>query len=371
MIEISKLKQTIQESDRPIPQLYDDKLMQLKNSGYDLVTDLPTFNSVKHSLYDARNKGAGVSKTVFTNVMEVVIPIKYNKFILADYYYNETRIILFCNEDSRELITKTSEFFMDGTFKSCPSPFTQLFTVHGDVNSSTETNGVVPMLFALMSNRKADSYVVLFSIIKSQIPEFHPVKIHCDFELATMNAVRHMFPTAKIIGCYYHWCRCVWRKAKSLGHTKYKAERRIVQLTAALPLIPEKLLTEGWTYIKNECGDEIKMAKFINYIQRFWINKPYLHNVISVFGERYRTNNVLEGWHSKLNRLLNKNTVTVMRLLNVLFQLETVSKIKYRTNANIIKRRKSRIVNDYVITRVQMQLTIGEISLGHALDKLR
>lgn len=345
--------------------------MQLQNSGYNLVTELPTFDNIKHSLYIARNKSAGVPKTVFSEVTEVVVPMNHNNFILADYYCNETRIILFCNQESRELIGKISEVFVDGTFQSCPSPFAQLFTIHGNVNSSTETNGVVPLVFALMPNRKTESYILVFRLIKAQVPGFNPKKIHCDFELATMNAIRQIFPAAKMIGCYYHWSRCVWRKAKRLGHMKCKAEKRIVQLTAALALIPEHLLTEGWAYIKNECGSEINMRKFISYIERFWINKRYLHNVISVFDERFRTNNVLEGWHSKLNRLINKNTVTLMRLLNVLVQIQTISEVNKKKNANIIKRRKSRIINDNVIKRMQTQLTTGEISLGHALDKLR
>ncbi|CAG9789837.1 unnamed protein product [Diatraea saccharalis] len=73
--------------------------------------------------------------------------------------------------------------------------------------------------------------------------------------------------------------------AKSLRHTKTKAERRIVGLTAALPLLPSENIREAFEYVKSECI--VDLNKFVNYIQKdFGSTYIYLRFLA--------TNNVLE-----------------------------------------------------------------------------
>lgn len=53
-----------------------------------------------------------------------------------------------------------------------------------------------------------------------------------------------------------------------------------------------------------------------------------------------------------------------MRLLNVLHNI-------HKTKVTPKKRKAEQIINDDFITEVQMQLVHNEITIGHALDKLR
>lgn len=152
------------------------------------------------------------------------------------------------------------------------------------------------------------------------------------------------------------------------NHTNSKAERRIVALCAALPLLPPSKLLEGWEYVKIECRAEyFKMTKFLSYIEKFWLKKHW--NKLSVFGERHRTNNPVEGWHAKLNREINKNNVSLLRLLNVLTKFENIVQINKGSKKN--KRNKGDILNDDFIRHVQMELINDEIVVGFALEKLR
>lgn len=41
-----------------------------------------------------------------------------------------------------------------------------------------------------MTNRAQKSYELLFHMIQSQLPEFKPYKVHCDFESAAMNTIK-------------------------------------------------------------------------------------------------------------------------------------------------------------------------------------
>lgn len=46
------------------------------------------------------------------------------------------RIFVSDSEDARQLFMPTSDYFTDGTFKSCCRNFDQLYTIHGDIRSN-------------------------------------------------------------------------------------------------------------------------------------------------------------------------------------------------------------------------------------------
>lgn len=84
-----------------------------------------------------------------------------------------------------------------------------------------------------------------------------------------------------------------------------------------------------------------------------------------MFGQRHRTNNVLESFHSKLNKVFNKN-VTLLRLLNFVSRDEKFYKLQ-----TPIKRNRKYANRDGVIRHIMMQFLNNNISLGHAMEKLR
>lgn len=333
--EIDYLKEKVTKSDKPITQLYDEAFNSFQNKGLNFVASLPPFSSVQHCLYDRRNKALGVLKTVCNNFEEVQIPVAFYNFILADYYYEETRIILFCSPDSRQLIGEINEFFGDATFKSCPLPFAELYSIHGDVGSTVDTTNVIPLLFALMPNKQQKTYQTLFNLIKLTLPNWSPKTFHCDFELAAINALTEVFPDIQLRGCFYHWSRAVWKKSKALGNTNRKGQKRIVGLTAVLPLLPNENLVQGWEYVKGESQD-LGMQKFINYLERFWLNTKF-KKMLSVYGLRHRTNNVLEGWHSKINKKVTKGSVTLPRLLKLLKEFQQTKMLKKTKKSQRVK----------------------------------
>ena len=44
-----------------------------------------------------------------------------------------------------------------------------------------------------------------------------PNKYMLDFEKSLQNAVKNNFPNAIINGCYFHYVKLLWEKAKKLG----------------------------------------------------------------------------------------------------------------------------------------------------------
>lgn len=189
------------------------------------------------------------------------MPPRYNNFLLADYSNttNNTRIIVFSSVQARKIICESQEFYGDGTFKSCPSPFVQLYTIHVDTGSTVNHTNIIPVVYALMNNKTMQSYSILIKMIKSQLPDWNPTKFKFDYENAAMNAIANVFPSIIVKGCYYHFNKVIFKKGKSLNMTTRTSqdlkEVRMVQLSAVLPLLPENEIMNGWIYIIARYGD--------------------------------------------------------------------------------------------------------------------
>lgn len=267
---IDKMKEKSRLTDTPVTQIFKNGLTELENQGINFVSPLPSFKSVQTSLYTCRNR------TNFKSIEEVIIPPKFSKFVLAEYYNKDCGIIMFCSEENRTTIKNVYEFFIDGTFQSCPAPFTQLLSIHGDtsISESPSTTHVIPLIYALMTHKNEESYNALFVIIKAQL-EWSPKKIHLDFEVAPANVLMSIFPDIILKKCYYHFSKSIWKKAKEMKIIS-KQERLIVGLYTALPLVPLDQTSEGVEYIKNESPDTVKMKIFTKYMERTWLKKKHL-----------------------------------------------------------------------------------------------
>jgi hypothetical protein len=68
------------------------------------------------------------------------------------------------------------ECFADATFASCPAPFYQLYIIHGEIGSSITHTRTVPLIYALMPDKKQTTYSIMFELIKRQLPQFSPKK---------------------------------------------------------------------------------------------------------------------------------------------------------------------------------------------------
>ena len=109
--------------------------------------------------------------------------------------------------------------FSDGTFYSCSTFFSQLYTLHAKVNGT-----VFPLYLDCCPTRPRTPtymYVRFFELFKNAVHErqsvLTPEHWMLDFEVAAHNSVRTSFPQTSIKGCFFHYTRCIWRKVQSSG----------------------------------------------------------------------------------------------------------------------------------------------------------
>lgn len=365
-ININNMKQEASTSVEPMPKIYDKHITPLKTKK--LKTRIPEFQNVKCCLYQCRKNAMEVDKTVFKCLCEVEVPLQFRTMLVADYINEKTKILIFCNVETLCLLPNIKEYFVDSTFKSTPRPFYQLLSIHGDIGSTSETCHVVPIFYALMSDKKESSYHAIFDILNTKYVEWKPLKIHMDFEIATSNAIKNIFPDIIVSKCYYHYNKCIWKKCDSL-HIKSKLYRRIVGLCAVLPLLPIDNIPEGWNYIEQRCKNknDKKLKLFIQYMKKTWLKNESYIKEWCVTHERHRTNNVMENWHSVVNKAVNKNYVTIAKLLKELKDNGSINK----NWVSQTTRTKLELEKDEELLDLKMQLVHKHITVGHFLETLR
>ncbi|XP_045032435.1 uncharacterized protein LOC116927525 [Daphnia magna] len=110
-------------------------------------------------------------------------------------------------------IHTTREIRSDGTFKTVPNVFYELFTLHVLAYGKS-----FPVSYALMSNKTAELYRMAIDRILQILQEVNPGDhfevevLISDFELAIMGTMQQAFPIARSRGCWFHYAQSLQRR---------------------------------------------------------------------------------------------------------------------------------------------------------------
>ncbi|KRY36457.1 hypothetical protein T01_13752 [Trichinella spiralis] len=248
-------------------QIYHE---EASSASADLKTadQFPTYKSVKTAMY---RKRAGR----FQDFRQLV---KENLSILSDH----------------------SVWSMDGTFNIVPEWYQQI--VHHPYLSTYREN------FDNLILKAAALGVVL-----------QPQTVICDFETALIPALQGTFPGVNIQGCYFHFCQAVLWKVTDLGmRTSYiheAATKKKVKMLLATAFLPFHDVAAVVKLLGRDATGSV--AVLFNYFRVEWMPPDRLP-LWNVYNVNIRTNNDLEGWHFKMNRLAGKRHLGFYELLQLL-----------------------------------------------------
>lgn len=373
--EISTWKVESGQGVLPLQTIYNEGVNRLKDRGLNLLTRIPNFNNVKHGLYNSRRKEFGIDNIKPKTVTDVKVPVKYNDFLMADYQEGARRILIFSSKEAREKLKTVKHFFADGTFKCVVPPFVQMYSIHGDLGSTEKSTNIKPLIYALVTDKKEETYQIIFQLLLSQNPSWKPEKFTTDFETAQMNAIQSVFPEVDIKGCFFHFTQALSKKAKSLHILKNRACKRHVALCAALALLPEQATDEGWFYIMEDWSEQNEnLVKFNDYFTKQWLQKEDMRRIWCFNSERHRTTNSVEAWHSSINKKLCGNTKpNILQFLSIIktdASMTSLTIAKLENGHQILNKRKEYIEKDEKIAYILEQLDNNYINVGHCLEKL-
>jgi hypothetical protein len=161
ILAIEKTKTDVCENFKPIQKIYESNIEHLK-----IDCCVPSFLSVKDTLYRARKKILNTDRLIFSNIEKVYIPNGLaKKFLICEDGDIEKKLVFYTPLAKKEIKGKHGRFYGDGTFRCVPSPFNQLYTIHLDLGSTIETVNVKPMIYALLPNKSERTYIRLFEIL--------------------------------------------------------------------------------------------------------------------------------------------------------------------------------------------------------------
>jgi len=337
---VSSVKQRCREDVSPIPTIYDEELGSLRNKDFDedvegLIRCIPTYYSCKSSLYRSRLQTLPKLPTSQADIDldgDWKDTLAGERFLLCDNMNDgRDRILVFSTDDNLKKLCESDVIIADGTFYSCPGLFTQLYTLHGTINGS-----VFPLVFALLPNKKEDTYVRFFTLLRDAVlvrdSVLTPGTFLLDFEIAAWNSVNTVFPLAQIRGCFFHYCQCIWRKVQGCGlATRYCDDdnlKRLVRRAAALPLVPPDQIEDVWFNALEENMDfSAEVTRFTDYVTETWVERDRrTWNHFSNDGPR--TTNNAEGWHSKVNKICQRAHPNIYAMVRLLQKIQSTNEAK-------------------------------------------
>lgn len=362
------------EAIKSVHEIYENEVINYKDGGFQLIKKFPEYKNVRRGLYNSRKKAYGVKKIRNRKSTDLEIPKKFENFLFCDFNDGSGRIIVFATKECSRQLEKCKNVYVDGTFKFVVQPFLQLFSIHGDLGSDIHSNNIVPLAYALLPDKKGKTYKRLFDMMKCRLPDWQPDQFHLDFEMAIINAISEIFPSTTILGCFFHFAQALKKKAKELNLLKRRYTKRHVDLCKTLSLIPQEMKDDGWLYIMEDSPSDSETLKFNNYFVEQWLENKSVKGMCNFYGQQNRTNNKVEGWHSRLNRNLSgKTSPNILKFCEILLKESKLVELRIenvKSGVKIKNRKKEFIERDERINYIMAKLLNGEIGLNLCLEKL-
>ena len=127
------------------------------------------------------------------NDTQIAIPQNYAVDVFSQQFrvYGNgrlDRILLFGTDEVFRFLSISQDWFLDGTFKSNPVQFTQLYTVHGLTNHRNIVGA-----YALLPNKWRATYVEMSTEVQWLTHNAIPHSLMTDFESSMLSALNQMF----------------------------------------------------------------------------------------------------------------------------------------------------------------------------------
>uniref|UniRef100_A0A0N5CHH7 MULE domain-containing protein n=1 Tax=Strongyloides papillosus TaxID=174720 RepID=A0A0N5CHH7_STREA len=247
------------------------------------------------------------------------------------HYSEDESFIMIVSDKMLDIFCSSDTLIMDGTFKSCPKEFNQLFGIHSVDKFSR--NGIC-LIYMLTLSRTVDVYSKAFTYLRNlcesrkqitNIPFNHNKCVISDKEMNVVKAFSNIFPQTNHKLCLFHYRRTISRKLRQydLLYTKKRnnfilsqdnvhyrnqlkkclKEAKVILFN--LPFLDTRHLTYCfYAFVVTRINKFPNHNKFVWYFRKNWL-KPYQDYHPEMICHRYThicTSNDAEVYHSSLNR---------------------------------------------------------------------
>lgn len=158
---------------------------------------IPVYNSLRRSVQRSRASATGLLPTPKTLdelkiTGEYLLTQKGEDFLLVDHGVGNERILIFSTKRNLHFLLECDHWFADGTFKTAPTLFQQVYTIHG-----LKYGEVLPAVYTLLPDKKKTTYLRMLTHLKDLEPRLNPKSVLTDFESAAFTSFQDIFPAVE------------------------------------------------------------------------------------------------------------------------------------------------------------------------------
>ena len=167
---------------------------------------------------------------------------------------------------------------------------------------------------------------------------------------------------------------------QSLGlQEEYRAEdsalKKFVQKLAATAFCPPAFMRLAWQGTQQEAPTMDHVDDLVTYFDRTWVNGNYKLSQWNYYDfEEPRTNNHIEGWHTRLKKIVGKADPNIFEVFEVMKKEQASSEMKLEQlelGGRAPPRKKRFIEKDKRISALFERFKEGQYSLRDYLDAIK
>ncbi|KAL8571163.1 hypothetical protein ACOMHN_010624 [Nucella lapillus] len=296
---------------------------------------------------------------------------------------SDTGIVIFSTRSNLELFcSRGAQIFGDGTFKTCPRFFYQLYILHVYKHGQ-----YVPCTFALLPSKTEEVYSQMFVHIQTLcdnegLGELRVNSIHLDFEKATHGAVKAIWPAISTRGCHFHLSQAWYRKLNNLGLSNdYKDNESEIsgwlKRFFGLSFLQPEAVGESFAFeLLDDCPGDPRCQTFADYILNNYVSEEAAFQP-EIWAEpdvnSIRTTNACESFHRHFGDQFYHTHPNVFEFMQKLKEVQTYSYVKMNTitaGGALAPVRRERREKLQQLATIKTRFTDSEISRKEFLKQM-
>lgn len=366
--EAERIKNQLKRKAEEHPEAGPAQILrtELQNVPSGVLAFLPDRENLKKSMRREKKKKLPTEPTSLEDLEQ--IPERFRKTLMGDlfliYDSNEddeaeigekNRVLVFSTRRNLELLMVSETWFADGTFKTSPLIFTQIFTLIGivkgggfagrreesdededeeeDVVGQTDLHkAALPFVFAFLTSKEQALYTLVFQKVLHVAEDIYhinivsPPYVMSDFELA-INATRDTLQNTTVRCCFFHLGQSVYRRVQAEGlqeaynNPDDRSVKEAIHMTLALALVPENDVVAAFEELRDEVPEST--LPVMDYFERNYVIGvkargrrarapprypiPLWNQYEAARTNKHKTNNLSEGWHNRFQQVIGKH----------------------------------------------------------------
>ncbi|GBC10926.2 hypothetical protein GLOIN_2v1446576 [Rhizophagus irregularis DAOM 181602=DAOM 197198] len=244
-----------------------------------------------------------------------------SKFLIRDLNIGNEKVLIFTTFNNVNYLSQSSFWIMDGTFKTVPTIFKQLYTIHG--------SSIVSKF-----NQLGDEHNI----------DLQPQYVLTNFEKALINAVHIELHGVQNKGCHFHLSQSVYHKVQAFGlASQYANDENIslfVKHIPALAFLPCDNIPAAFDELRSNMPPDMppEVNELLDWFEIYYVHRKVirrLRNGNVVHSEPLfppslwlvtenieytfpRTQNSVEAWHRRWETLVGRAHVGLFKIIKEL-----------------------------------------------------